>query len=172
MPFLPPLCLQGSLGLYWGVFQGVGGFINRWQHSFFELCSSCRDMLASSTTAAFVASCMHAIVLPYQWFLPPGAKPRQGVPGSYAFLAPLQLLFNFPSPMQARRVLLRDLMLLAVLLNSLGASFVYPMDWGREYQAWPIPTVYGALASFGAVQIVELLWSLVQWMHAAQQPSR
>jgi hypothetical protein len=84
-------------------------------------------------------------------------------------MAPLQLLFNFPSAMQARRVRLRDALVLAVPLGSLSASIVYPMDWDKGYQTWPVPTVYGTLASFGATQVVELLWSMTQCMNTPQQ---
>ena len=76
--------------------------------------------------------------------------------------------YIIPTSMDAHRTWLRDAALYAVAACGLAASVVYPMDWGRAYQLWPIPTIYGVLAGFCAGQGAELVRGVASMLQRTQ----
>ena len=134
--------------------------------------------------AAFVAACLHAIVLPYQWCsvgsfatdvrsVGDGAdaastskaakadeEAADAVAPNYVWAAPFQLLAHLPTDLQAQRTWLRDSALYGVAVAGVASAIVYPMDWGREYQTWPLPTLYAVLCASVVAQLAEMLSSV------------
>lgn len=134
----------------------------------------CRARPESIAVAALIAACLHAIVLPYQWrqsfALQPGGTEDADIPSTskaadcgapetsvpdYVWAAPFQLIFALPTGLQRHRCWPRDVALYGLVGTIMLSSFVYPMDWGREYQRWPLPTLYAAICAFAIAQAVE-----------------
>ena len=139
--------------------------------------------------AAFVAACLHAIVLPYQWRgVGSFATDVRSVGGcadaastskaaeadeedadaaapNYVWAAPFQLLAHLPTDLQAQRTWLRDSALYGVTVAGVASAIVYPMDWGKNYQTWPLPTLVAVLCAFVVAQLAEILSSIQKSGH-------
>ena len=104
--------------------------------------------------------CLLTTTLPYQWRQQAQddgvGEPDQRAP-AFHFFAPLQLAAGLPTRMQPFRWWLRDTALGALVAIPLAASIVYPMDWGEEYQTWPVPTLYTFLGTFCVCQAAEVV---------------
>jgi hypothetical protein len=64
--------------------------------------------------------------------------------------------------MQGHRWWVRDGMLVGLVLAAMGSAVVYPMDWGMEYQTWPLPTLYATVCMFMVTQVVEVLYGCMR----------
>lgn len=108
---------------------------------------------------AFLSAAVYSLALPMQWKKPhmqlpstPEDAVTEPLEGSalevYHWLLPLQLasfVVHLPDPLRpgAHRAAV-----LATMAAVWAASVVYPMDWGKAYQDWPLPTVFAGVVSF------------------------
>lgn len=117
---------------------------------------------------ALLFAALYSLALPMQWMLPqPQASttPDDGLsetlegPGNmlYHWLLPLQFASGIANPQEPLRPGFHRAVVVVPLVTVWAASVVYPMDWGRTYQDWPLPTVFASIGSFLVCQSVAAL---------------
>jgi hypothetical protein len=99
-------------------------------------------------------------VLPYQWTTPFTSSNQEPAP-TYHWFAPIQFIFRLVPSIEPMRTWQRDSMLYALVLAVLLSALVYPMDWGKDYQTWPLPTLYAVAAMFAGLQVIEIVGAMM-----------
>ena len=153
--------------------------LQRVGHNLFsELHLWCRAQTASAAVASFAALSMHAVALPLQW-------PRQMRPAqlqdsqqavnkltmtypNYVLMLPACLLFDIPYGERSNTWPVQKALMYVLVLAVLLGSYLYPMDWGKQYQVWPVPTAYACAAGLCATQAAEPIVSLMLQRSARQ----
>eukprot|EP00892_Ulva_mutabilis_P012670 jgi/Ulvmu1/9776/UM056_0016.1 len=118
-----------------------------------------RDKLLTVVAMAMFLASLHSLTLPMQWTCPVArvsGTPEERMSESdettatrvYHWGLALQYPLGIASPPEPlHQGLHRALACLQVVIVW-ASAVVYPMDWGRPYQAWPLPTVYATVAAF------------------------
>lgn len=131
-------------------------------------CGLCRDKQLTATAMALFFAALYSLALPMQWTTPrpqSSGAPEDGVSESlegpanqvYHWLLPLQFALGIASPQEPLWPGFHRAVVLVPLVTVWAASVVYPMDWGKSYQDWPLPTVFACIGSFLICQGVSAL---------------
>lgn len=133
-----------------------------------------RDQNLTAMAMAFFFASVHSLALPIQWTEPVpsvSSTPEEGMSESdetqanrvYHWLLALQFVCGVANPPEPLRRGFHRTVVVVPTAVVWASSVVYPMDWGRWYQDWPLPTVYASVVAFLLSQGVAVVgWKMLR----------